>query len=105
MAPDMLGCACFLVASYLAYAEVSQGGASLAPRSVSWWVAVVNLLGSVAFQISALYSFASPVPSTDEAFAASLYTALGGLFFLLGSYLMIPELFDEEELEDVSAFV
>ena len=96
--PNMIGCVCFLVASYLGYAEISQGWASYAPRSVSWWVAVANLLGSVAFQISALYSFAGPDPSTDVAlFWANLYTAAGGLCFLVGSYLMIPELFDEEE--------
>jgi hypothetical protein len=94
----MVGCVCFLVASYLAYAEVSQGAASFAPRSVSWWIAVVNLLGSLAFQISALYSFAGPAAASESAlFRASFYTAAGGLCFLLGSYLMIPELFDEEE--------
>ena len=103
--PNMLGCACFLVASYLAYAEVSQGAASFAPRSLSWWVAVVNLLGSVAFQMSALYSFTSPASSPDEAFWANLYTSLGGFFFLVGSYLMIPELFDEDEEEGTSASV
>jgi hypothetical protein len=96
--PNMVGCVCFLVASYLAYAEVSQGAASFAPRSVSWWIAVVNLLGSLAFQISALYSFAGPAAASESAlFRASFYTAAGGLCFLLGSYLMIPELFDEEE--------
>jgi hypothetical protein len=95
--PNMLGCVCFLVASYLAYAEVSHGAASFAPRSVSWWVAVVNLLGSVAFQLSALYSFAGPEPAAAGAlFRAGFYTAAGGLCFLVGSYLMIPELFDEE---------
>ena len=31
--PNMLGSLCFLVASYLAYAEVSHGAASFAPRS------------------------------------------------------------------------
>jgi hypothetical protein len=94
----MLGCVCFLVASYLAYAEVSHGAASFAPRSVSWWVAVVNLLGSVAFQLSALYSLAGPEPAAARSlFFAGFYTAAGGLCFLLGSYLMIPELFDEEE--------
>ena len=95
--PNMLGCVCFLVASYLAYAEVSNGAASFAPRSVSWWVAVVNLLGSVAFQLSALYSFAGHEPAaTGALFRAGFYTAAGGLCFLVGSYLMIPELFDEE---------
>jgi hypothetical protein len=65
---------------------------------VSWWVAVVNLMGSVAFQISALYSFAGPEPAAPGSlFWAALYTAAGGLCFLVGSYLMIPELFDQEE--------
>jgi hypothetical protein len=95
--PNMVGCVCFLVASYLAYAEVSRGAASFAPRSVSWWIAVVNLLGSVAFQLSALYSFAGPEPAAaSAAFWAGFYTAAGALCFLLGSYLMIPELFDED---------
>jgi hypothetical protein len=96
-APNMLGCACFLVASYLAYAEVSQGAASFEPRSIAWWVAIVNLLGSIAFQISALYSIAGPEPASATAlFRSGFYTAVGGLCFLVGSYLMIPELFDEE---------
>lgn len=102
--PNMLGCVCFLIASYLAYAEVSQGAASFAPRSVSWWIAVVNLLGSVAFQISALYSIAGPEPAAPGSlFFASFYTAAGGVCFFIGAYLMIPELFDEEEELGASA--
>jgi hypothetical protein len=100
--PNMVGCVCFLVASYLAYAEVSQGAASFATRSISWWVAVANLLGSVAFQLSALYSFAGPEPA-GAVFWAGFYTAAGGVCFLVGSYLMIPELFDEETESGASA--
>jgi hypothetical protein len=102
--PNMLGCVCFLVASYLAYLEVSQGRASFEPRCISWWVAIVNLLGSVAFQISALYSLVGPEPAAPGSiFYATFYTAAGGLFFLTGSYLMIPELFDEQVESDESA--
>lgn len=94
--PDMLGCVCFLVASGLAYAEVSPRITSIAPRSLSWWITVVNLLGSVAFQISALYGVVLPGSAPGEALHLSnLYTALGGLCFFVASYLMIPELFDE----------
>lgn len=101
--PNMLGCICFLVASYLAYAEVSHGAASVAPRSVSWWIVVLNLMGSVAFQASALYSFAGPDPAKNSALLwASFYTAAGGLCFLLGSYLLIPELFDQDPGADAS---
>jgi hypothetical protein len=102
--PNMLGCACFLVASYLAYAEVSQGAASFAPRSVSWWITVVNLLGSMAFQISALYSIVGPDPAASGSlFFAGFYTAAGGVCFFIGAYLMIPELFDEEDASGASA--
>jgi hypothetical protein len=95
--PDMLGCVCFLVASGLAYAEVSHGAASFAPRSISWWIAVLNLVGSVAFQLSACASFAGPKPDDGAPFWSGLTTAAGGLCFLVGSYLLIPELFDEAE--------
>jgi len=102
--PNMIGCACFLVASLLAYAEVTHGSLSVELRSVSWWIAVVNLLGSVAFQISALYSFAGPEPaSATSLFRAGFYTAAGGLCFFVGSYLMIPELFDEDAKPRASA--
>jgi len=97
--PNMLGCVCFLVASLLAYAEVAQGSLFVELRCVSWWIAVVNLAGSVAFQISAVYSFVLPGPvSSSSVFMASFFTAVGGACFLVGSYLLIPELFDEQEV-------
>lgn len=95
--PDMLGSICFLVASYLAYAEISHGACSFSPRSVSWWIAIVNLAGSVAFQLSALTSRAGPSPHPDEMFWSSLLTAIGALGFLIGSYLLVPELFDTDD--------
>jgi hypothetical protein len=99
--PNMIGCACFLVASYLAYAEVSHAGGSVAPRSVSWWITVVNLAGSVAFQASAVYSFMGPgMQNAGDVFWANFLTAVGGLCFLVGAYLMIPELFDESPEPD-----
>jgi hypothetical protein len=98
--PNMLGCICFLVASYLAYMEVSHTRWSFQPNQVSWWVAISNLLGSVAFQISALFSVTLPGPADVEAqWYASFYTLLGGIGFLVGSYLMLPELFDADGSE------
>ncbi len=96
--PNMLGCICFLVASVLALVEVTHGAVVFAPRSVSWWIAVINLAGSVAFQISAFFAVARPAPSAPQAlFWSSAYTWVGAICFLAGAYLMIPELFDEEE--------
>ncbi len=101
--PNMLGSVCFLVSSYIAFAEVSCGAFSFAPRSISWWIAVINLLASVAFQVSALYSVATRSPSAaGDVFATNSWTAAGAAGFLLGAYLMIPEMFDESPGADAS---
>ena len=95
--PNMIGSICFLVASYLAYAEVSHGAGSFAPRSIGWWISIINLAGSVAFQVSALHSFVGPAPSSHEMlFWSTLWTAIGALCFLVGAYLLIPEVFDTD---------
>ena len=96
--PNLMGCLCFLVASLLAYVETAQGALRVEIRCVSWWIAIVNLLGSVAFQISAFYGLPQPGPPSDvSVFRTNAFTALGGGFFLAGAYLLIPELFDEQE--------
>lgn len=92
--PNMAGCICFLVASYLAYTEVSHGPVAFAPRSLSWWIAVVNLGGSAAFQASALTSFVGA--NEGLLFWSNVLTMVGGACFFAGAYLLIPELFDEE---------
>ena len=62
--PDVFGSILFLVAS--AFAILALGGRflSLAPRSVDWWIAWVNMLGSILFMVSAVGSF--DVPGTGE---------------------------------------
>ena len=92
--PDMVGSICFLAASYLALIEISHGWWSFEPRQVAWWVVIINLLGSVAFQVSAFYGFYTPSPEPGWAWDANLWTLVGALCFFVASYLMIPELFD-----------
>jgi hypothetical protein len=95
--PNILGCICFLIASYLAYIEVSNAWMSIQPRHLSWWIGIINLLGSVAFFFSALNAFTAPGPqSLEAARMASIYTFSGALCFLAGSFLLLPEMFDEQ---------
>jgi hypothetical protein len=87
-APDVFGCACFLIASGLAWAEVSGGPR----RQVEWWIAAVNLAGSLAFGVSALASYV--VPATGDVLAlaaANCTTVLGALCFLVGAVLLLVE--------------
>jgi hypothetical protein len=89
--PDVLGSVCFLIASWLAWSEVCHGKWA-PPRGYGWWIAGVNLAGSIAFGISALA--AHVVPATDQVRNASLMnlgTFVGALGFLVGAVLLLPE--------------
>jgi hypothetical protein len=91
-APDVVGCVCFLVASYLAYADVRGRGASQQRRTTEWRIAVLNLGGSVAFGIAAIASYVVPTTGSILALgAANFSTALGALGFLAGALLLLGE--------------
>jgi hypothetical protein len=92
--PDVLGSICFLAASQLALMELSHGFWSWRPRSLSWWIAAINLLGSVFFMISALAAFVLPTAALAAPGLANAGTFAGALCFLAGAYLLIPELFE-----------
>ena len=90
--PDVIGSICFLVASYLAWAEVCYSMGRLRFRDVSWWIVVLNLLGSVFFGVSAIGAFV--LPSTNDVVSLRWDnggTILGALCFLVAAVLLIPE--------------
>jgi uncharacterized membrane protein len=84
--PDTRGSICFLVSGCLAMLAVGR-----ARRTRDWWIALVNLLGCVAFGVSAVAAYV--VPSTGDALdlaAANVFTSLGALCFLIGALLLLP---------------
>jgi hypothetical protein len=90
--PDALGSICFLVASWLAYAEVGHRLISWLPHLRSWRIAALNLLGSVAFGVSAVASFT--LPTTGEpanVLLTNLGTFVGAICFFVGAALLLPE--------------
>ena len=89
--PDMYGSTLFLVAS--AYGILALGGRVLriSARSPAWWIAWVNMAGSVFFMVSALASYV--VPSTGDLVDSEVAVAgtlLGAVCFLVGALLMFP---------------
>jgi hypothetical protein len=89
-APDLFGSICFLVASGLAYAEVR---ASTRPgRSSGWWIAAVNLAGSVLFgaaAVGARYLRTTGEPANIR--LVNLGTFAGAVCFLIGAALLPAE--------------
>jgi cytochrome bd-type quinol oxidase subunit 2 len=83
-APDVFGSACFLVASAMAFAAVRHGA-----HSRAWWIATLNLAGSLAFAVSAVTSLVEP--RDDQPVSAAITnatTTLGALCFLAGAVLL-----------------
>jgi len=95
--PNIIGCICFLIASRLAFMEVCHGYWGWQPGNIEWWIAVLNLLGSIGFMISALYALAVPPGDSSATFSwlSALFTFQGGVCFLIASYLLLPEMFSE----------
>jgi hypothetical protein len=94
--PDAVGSVCFLVASALAWYEVCHGWAAWRPHSWSWWITLLNLLGSIAFGVSAVAGYISPVTGDiRNAERANLGTLVGAVCFLVGAVLLLPERTEE----------
>jgi hypothetical protein len=91
-APDAAGSLCFLVSGCLAYAEVCGGLACRRRGRLEWDIAAVNLLGCIAFAVSAVASYVIPsTGSVVDLARANVGTAVGALCFLVGAILLLPE--------------
>jgi hypothetical protein len=90
--PDAVGSICFLVASELAFAEVGHRWFSWFPHWRSWRITALNMLGSIAFGISAIAAFI--LPTTGEPASVWLTNAgtfVGAICFFVGAILLLPE--------------
>jgi hypothetical protein len=95
--PDVFGSIAFLVSSVIACVDIRRPSRR-APTSRDWWSAWLNLLGSVAFGVSAAASYV--IIDTDtlrNTERANLGTFVGALCFLAGAVLILPRTPAQEE--------
>ena len=91
--PNILGSILFFMSGHLAFIELCHAHWAWNPRSISWWVVFVNLLGCIAFLGSALLALVLPGPEDAEILTLSVaLTLIGAVCFLIGSLLMLPEM-------------
>lgn len=96
-APDVFGSIAFLISSELAFAEVCHRWVCFRRRGLPWRIVALNLLGSVAFGVSAVASLMQPSSGLPvSARIANAGTSLGGACFLIGALLLMPEAAREE---------
>ncbi|MEH6592491.1 MAG: hypothetical protein V7746_19655 [Halioglobus sp.] len=90
--PNLFGSILFLSSGYLAWIEICHAHWAWEPDHISWWIGGINLLGCIAFMISAVFAFIPAQTLIFDAITVSLvFTLLGAIAFLLGALLLLPE--------------
>jgi len=91
-APDLFGSICFLVASWLAYSEVNPRLRPQPDGSVGWWIAALNLAGSVAFGGAAIGArYVGGSGEVANITLVNLGTFVGAACFFAGAVLLPVE--------------
>ncbi|MEH6832968.1 MULTISPECIES: hypothetical protein [Falsihalocynthiibacter] len=90
--PDLLGSILFLTSGYLAFIETCHRYWSWRPWDISWWGALVNFAGCVAFMISAVMAFVPSGGASSAVITASVaWTLIGAVGFFVGAVLVLVE--------------
>jgi YrhK-like protein len=89
--PDALGSICFLVSSWLAWAEECNGPFAWRSSRISWQITALNLAGSIAFGVSAIASYVTSSGQLLSLALTNLGTFVGAVCFLVGAVLLLPE--------------
>lgn len=96
---SLIGSIVFLAAGVLVYLEAGDRWLSVQRRNISWWIGVLFVLGGIGFVIGCLPGVGAPgFPTAKTGSGPTIIKVgflLGGLAYLVGSYLMLPELFSQ----------
>ncbi|MBJ8348837.1 hypothetical protein [Antrihabitans sp. YC2-6] len=86
--PDVLGSIGFLAASALAVIATTETDKLWDPHARNWRSTWWNMLGSVAFGVSAVAAFVVPSGKLEDATVANMGTLIGAICFLVAALLM-----------------
>ena len=89
-APDATGSFAFLVSAAFGVIAVSAGAGWWAPDSRDWQAQWVNVIGCLAFAVSAAGAFVFTSGVTADEPVANLGTFVGALCFLAAALLVLP---------------
>jgi len=90
--PDFIGSICFIVASVLAVRATTHRESLWDPEARNWWNTWLNMAGSAAFMVSAVFAWVNP--STGEPLSTdwtNLGTFVGAVCFFAAALLLKPE--------------
>ena len=88
--PDAAGSSAFLISGVLGVLAVSAVVGVAEFRSRDWQAEWINLIGCIAFGVSAVGAYVSRAGVTENAVLANLGTFVGALCFLAAALLVLP---------------
>ncbi len=88
--PDATGSTAFLLSGVLGMIAVSAAAGLIDLRSRDWLAGAVNLLGCVAFAVSAVAAFVRKTGVTEDEWLTNVGTFLGALCFLAAALVLLP---------------
>jgi hypothetical protein len=89
-APDATGSLAFLVSGALGVVAVTTVVGVFELKSRDWRAEWINMIGCVAFGVSALGAFVTKSGVTEDALLANVGTFIGALCFLAAALLVLP---------------
>ncbi|WP_047864055.1 hypothetical protein [Rubrobacter aplysinae] len=93
---SLVGAVFFLGPSYMQMIEVCHRYLCVKEREFSWWVTFFYVVGSAGFVVGAVFGFEVPgLSSPVESLITKVTYAQGAVFFLAGSYLLLPEMYSD----------
>lgn len=95
-APDATGSLAFLISGVLGVVAVTAVVGIVELKSRDWQGEWINMIGCVAFAVSALGAFVSNSGVTEDALLANLGTFIGALCFLAAALVMLPRSTDSD---------
>ena len=87
--PDAAGSVAFLVSGIVAVVACAHSARAVGARG--WWAVVINLLGCIAFALSAVGAYILPGGEAVNYALAGGGTFVGALCFLLASLIALPQ--------------
>jgi hypothetical protein len=88
-APEVVGCALFLISGHLAMVEIChRWRPCFRRRDLGWWIVAINQVGSILFMVSALAAFTRPETGSEiNVDIANWGTMTGALCFAVGGVM------------------
>ena len=88
--PDAGGSVAFLLSGAFAIIAYSRVNKAWQPSDVNWWSVQINMVGCIAFGVSAYGAYITPNGNTVDNVLANSCTFIGAVCFFVSSMIVLP---------------